>query len=314
MYRKFNEYVDQRFELFGEEYELVTPTNLEELVAAIHIRGLLQQGIDTHEPDSGHPYYHLYRKQTAWIDEYIGNLGEFDNSIMMRNIAYLTKKNGIGIGDLEKILGISTGYISRTAKGNSGKKMSIDNVWRIARIFGVELPALLKRDLQIPNQNTELLSRFLEKLCQQTEDHQIQWQNCGGVSCRLQKRLSAHPYFIWDAEAKEIIYRPSHLDSEARFVLNGDIYSCKDIVPGKELIIVGYSLGDRENRQYDFYFTAVATPSYHRACLEKAFFSSDDRSGALGTIAASLSDKILQQELDAVIAPDVRNIITNYLS
>ena len=314
MSRQFNEYMEHRFELFGEEYELIDPTNLEELVAALHIKDLLQQGINSHEPDSGHPYYHLHRTQEEWIDEYVVRLGELDNSIMMRNIAYLTKKNGIGIGDLEKVLGISTGYISRTAKGNSGKKMSIDNVWRIARLFGVELRALLETDLQIPNQNTELLVRFLEKLRQQTEDNKIQWHNCGGACSEMEERLAVLPYFTEDTNSEEIIYRASHLNPKARFVLADDIYSCKDITPGKEFLMIGYALeGKEESYHIDFYFLSIESPSSNKYRLDKAFFTLDDRFGTLDTFAGNLMDRVQQQEMDAAITPDVRSLITNYL-
>lgn len=310
MSRQYNDLVEHRFELFGEEYDLIAPTNLEELVAALHIKDLLQQGIDSHEPDSGHPYYHLQRTQSDWIDEYVVALGEFDNTIMMKNIAYLTKKNGIGIGDLEKILGISTGYISRTAKGNSGKKMSIDNVWRIARLFGVELRALLEAELQIPNQNTDLLSRFLEKLCKQTENNHIQWKNCGGAATELDGRFASLPCFHDNADTNEIEYRASHLNPASRFVLTNDIFACKDIVEGKEVIIVGYAKDGAEDRcHYDFYLLSAET----RQGLEKMFFTLDDCFGTLDTIAGILKDKIIQQDLDAAITPTVRNIIANYL-
>ena len=184
MSRQYNEAMEHRFEIYGEEYDLVEPTNLEELAEAIRVREVLQQGCDSFEPDTGHPYYHLLRTQQDWIDEYMAELGDFDNSLLTKNIAYLTKKHGIRMGDLEKILGISTGYISRTSKNNSGKKMSIDNVWRIARLFGVELRALLETDLQIPNKNTELIARFLEKLRKQTEDNEMVFQHevCRHVS------------------------------------------------------------------------------------------------------------------------------------
>ena len=42
MSRQYDEKMENRFELYGDEYELVDPTNLEELVEAIHIRELLE--------------------------------------------------------------------------------------------------------------------------------------------------------------------------------------------------------------------------------------------------------------------------------
>jgi len=314
MSRQYDEYMTNRFELFGEEYELVEPTNLEELVEALRIKDLLQQGIDSSEPDSGHPYYHLHRTQEDWISEYITDLGEFDNSHLARNIAYLTKKNGIGIGDLEKILGISAGYISRTAKGGSGKKMSIDNVWRIARLFGVELRALVETDLQIPNKNTELLVRFLDKLRQQTEDNKITWHNRGGACCFMDEKLAQLPCFIAGDEVGATIYRVDHLNPDAKFTLADDIYSCKDIDPQKEFLMVAYAMDEREESYHiDFYFAVPDATVPAQVRLEKAFFTLDDRFGTLDTYAGLLMHQVQTQEMDAAITPEVRSLITDYL-
>ena len=174
MSRMYNNSAEHRFEVFGEEYDLVEPESLVDLVEALRVRDALQEGIDATEPDSGHNYYALQRLQNDWIDEYIVSLGEFDNTMLARNINYLCKKNNIRIGDLERILGISTGYISRTAKEKSGKRMSIDIAWRIARIFSVTLTALIETDLQVPNQNTALVAQFLDKLKARTERNDIE--------------------------------------------------------------------------------------------------------------------------------------------
>ena len=314
MSRQYDEISANRFELFGDEYELVEPTNLEELVEALRIKELLQQGINSHEPDSGHPYYHLQSVQDKWISGYIGNLGEFDNTLLAKNIAYLTKQNGIGIGDLEKILGISTGYISRTAKGGSGKRMSIDNVWKIARLFGVELRALVETDLRIPNKNTELLVRFLDKLRQQTEDNKITWHNCGAVTYYLEERLKKLPCFVEESSSNDTIYRPEHLNPEARFTIADDIYSCKDIDPKREFLMVAYSLDEREeNYHIDFYFMSPDPRSPANLRLEKAFFTLDDRFGTLDTYAGMLMHHVQTQEMDATITADVRNLIADYL-
>lgn len=304
-----------RFEIFGDEYELVCPTNPEELALALHIKDLLQQGCNNYEPDSNHPYYHLLRKQQQFIDEFLSGLGDFDNTLMTRNIVYLTKKHGIRIGDLEKILGISTGYISRTAKGSSGKRMSIDNIWRIARLFGIELRALLETDLQIPNQNTELLTRFLDKLRKQTEDNEIIWKNCGGAVTRLERWLLVLPQFRYDQRREKVAYYVDHLNRNARFFLTGDVYVTNDVYPNRELIMVPYSLEGRDDVDHiDFYFCdrrSVAPNSEPQ--LTKAFFTLDDRFGTLDTYAKVLMERVIAQEMDATLTPDVRKLIADYL-
>lgn len=314
MSRQYNDKTEYQFELFGDTYELIEPTNLEELVAALHIRDLLQEGINSHEPDSGHPYYHLHRTQESWISHYVADLEEFDNTIMMRNITFLTKRNRIGIGELEKILGISTGYISRTAKGNSGKKMSIDNVWRIARLFGVELHALLETDLQVPNKNTELLSRFLDKLRQETEDNKITWHNYGGSATCLDDTLKVLPNFHEDDEECQTYYHAAHLNSEAQFIIMDDMFACKDIAEGKELLMVPYALDGKDKSYHvDFYFLTKTETTPSGLMLEKAFFTIDDQFGTLDSYARVLVSRVYMQEADAALSVDVRSLITDYL-
>ena len=309
MSRMYNNSAEHRFEVFGEEYDLVEPESLVDLVEALRVRDALQEGIDATEPDSGHNYY----LQNDWIDEYIVSLGEFDNTMLARNINYLCKKNNIRIGDLERILGISTGYISRTAKEKSGKRMSIDIAWRIARIFSVTLTALIETDLQVPNQNTALVAQFLDKLKARTERNDIEWENLGGPMCEFDRRLAGME--IFQEESDDVVYRPAHLNSERRFTLADDVYACKGVDPEGLLIMVAYSMDERESSYHiDFYFLRPNNSVNQRWRLDKAFSTIDDRSGQLDRLAGDLMSLVQTQEMDTKITPEVRNVLKNFLN
>lgn len=313
MSRMYNNSAEHRFEVFGEEYDLVEPESLVDLVEALRVRDALQEGIDATEPDSGHNYYALQRLQNDWIDEYIVSLGEFDNTMLARNINYLCKKNNIRIGDLERILGISTGYISRTAKEKSGKRMSIDIAWRIARIFSVTLTALIETDLQVPNQNTALVAQFLDKLKARTERNDIEWENLGGPMCEFDRRLAGME--IFQEESDDVVYRPAHLNSERRFTLADDVYACKGVDPEGLLIMVAYSMDERESSYHiDFYFLRPNNGVNQRWRLDKAFSTIDDRSGQLDRLAGDLMSLVQTQEMDTKITPEVRNVLKNFLN
>lgn len=313
MSRMYNNSAEHRFEVFGEEYDLVEPESLVDLVEALRVRDALQEGIDATEPDSGHNYYALQRLQNDWIDEYIVSLGEFDNTMLARNINYLCKKNNIRIGDLERILGISTGYISRTAKEKSGKRMSIDIAWRIARIFSVTLTALIETDLQVPNQNTALVAQFLDKLKARTERNDIEWENLGGPMCEFDRRLAGME--IFQEESDDVVYRPAHLNSERRFTLADDVYACKGVDPEGLLIMVAYSMDERESSYHiDFYFLRPNNSVNQRWRLDKAFSTIDDRSGQLDRLAGDLMSLVQTQEMDTKITPEVRNVLKNFLN
>ena len=313
MSRMYNNSAEHRFEVFGEEYDLVEPESLVDLVEALRVRDALQEGIDATEPDSGHNYYALQRLQNDWIDEYIVSLGEFDNTMLARNINYLCKKNNIRIGDLERILGISTGYISRTAKEKSGKRMSIDIAWRIARIFSVTLTALIETDLQVPNQNTALVAQFLDKLKARTERNDIEWENLGGPMCEFDRRLAGME--IFQEESDDVVYRPAHLNSERRFTLADDVYACKGVDPEGLLIMVAYSMDERESSYHiDFYVLRPNNSVNQRWRLDKAFSTIDDRSGQLDRLAGDLMSLVQTQEMDTKITPEVRNVLKNFLN
>lgn len=319
MSRQFDNPAANRFELFGEEHELVKPTKPETLAAAIRVRDLLQQACDALDFNPNIPYFQLLNTQQELIDEYISDLGEFDNRILTANINYLTKSLNIRIGDLEKLLGISPGYISRTAKNNSGKKMSIDNVWRIARLFKLELSVLLEIDLQCLSTNTTLLVRFLEKLRRQTEDNEIMWHNCGGSSCDLEKRFRRLPQFRSNRfnDDDDVCYQADHLNPNRKFVLADDIYSTKDVEHGREIVMIAYipaGANDIEGKYHiDFYFLSTDPIDPSDCKLIKMFYTLDDHFGTLDTYASQLMSSVQFQEADTPLTPDIKNLITSYL-
>ena len=42
MSRQFDEYMEEKFEVLGETYEVVEPENFEELMQALHVREVIQ--------------------------------------------------------------------------------------------------------------------------------------------------------------------------------------------------------------------------------------------------------------------------------
>ena len=64
------------------------------------------------------------------------------DSKIYQMIHYLCEKNGTQIGDLEKAIGISTGYISRTRTGN--RRFSLETALKIAEYFNISIDELIK--------------------------------------------------------------------------------------------------------------------------------------------------------------------------
>lgn len=316
MPRQFDEYTSDKFELYGELHSLVDPDNFEELMEALRLRELIQQAIDStmHDEDDSR-YSDILQTQENYIQEFLDRLGEFDNSHLINNISYITKKNGLRLGDLEKLLGVSAGYISRTAKENSSKKLSIDVVWRIARLFEVDIKALIETDLEIPNSNTEMLATFLSKLCRQTEENVIEWESNGGVVCVLNERYKT--LGLITEEDDQAVYHPDHLNPDLKWVLTDDIFVCKVINKDKQFVIIPFNTEKIQRVNYDFIFVwttkDTTSPNGKKHHWEKAFYTSDDRFEKLATCAEALYKIIQNQECDAKVSPSVRSFISGYL-
>ena len=306
------DYIKKGFDIDDNHYSIVFPTSLEELNAAMHVNDVLDAEVIRHEPDDGNPFFYLQRVQKEAIEKFIAAFEEFDNSLLVKNILYLTKSKGIGIGTLERILGISAGYISRTAKENSGKRMSIDAVWKISRIFEVSISSLLGTDLSYPNHNTDLTLRFVEQLTKKTSSGEIDWTNMGGVATELDERISSIGFFNFDIIFTDNLkYSPDHLSNEAEFIITRDMYSCT--VGNKNLLIVPFKLVKSENyEQYDIYFLEKnkSGGSYY---ITLAFSTVDDIPGEIKLKVDELYRLAERQQFDMKLSDDAKTFMTLYV-
>lgn len=308
MSRQFDEYMSDKFELNGELHQLVDPTNLDELVEAINTKDLIQQLIDqqpSYEADWPSP---IMQEQEDLITEYVESLGEFDNSLLVKNLNYLLKKYGLRMGELEKLLGISAGYISRTTKEGSNKRLSIDVLWKIARLFEVDLRVLLMTDMEIPNNNVEMIIRFMSKLRRQTETYDIEWTALGGVETYLDESLKATGLF--KEEDDDTVYIPfEHMNPNVKFILEGDIVGLKDFKPGMYLVIIPFKAESLSSNQISYDFIMVAQDGK----WERVFYTSDTPFYDLDGHAGMLYDAVKSQEFDVKLESSVKSLISDYL-
>ena len=316
MSRQFDEAMEGHFDLYGTEYRLIEPENIEELVAALEVRSALDTHISglMHDEDSS-GYETLLQEQEDYIKEYLDSLGDFDNSHLIGNINYFLRKLNLRMGELEQMIGVSAGYISRTAKENAAKKLSIDVVWKLARLFGVDIKTLGEADLMVPSSNAKMVVKFLDKLCRQTARNEIKWKNRGGTMVYLEEAMKTTGLFTEEEDGTVVYHANDHMNPKYKFVLADDIYTCFGIAPGKELAMIGFSIADKEDSYFlDFVFLSrKGNGSNDDYAWEKAFYSSDDRFRVIEGKAGELMHLVQSQELDAELSPEVRNIITNYL-
>lgn len=118
---------------------------------------------------------------------------ELDKNILFENVAFLLKKQGKKVGELENVAGVSAGYISRTKDGNG--KPGLDFVVKVADFFGVSMDALLKVRFSALTATEEYIVCFLEKLTQDTEADCMDWKKETETDANVSYNFDLHMYF-----------------------------------------------------------------------------------------------------------------------
>lgn len=316
MSRQYNEYMEGKFEIYGETYELVEPSNFDELIKALEIKETIQNYLSglMHDEDPG-VFTDYLQEQEDYINAYLENIGEFDNSLLISNINYLAKKHNLRIGDVERLLGISAGYISRTAKENSAKKLSIDVVWKIAKLFEVSVNSIINSDLRMPRTNTELLINFLGKLFRDTKEDILKWSFEGGFECDAYDRYLELGMVseVSDEETDEYTYRyyPRHLNNNMKWYVAGEIICSEKFVDNKDLVMIPYAKeGCDSIYGVDCFFLWKQGKKWQS---QEVFFSPDAPMSDLEDYAISFYNEVVKTQFDATVAPEVKSILSAYL-
>ena len=307
------------FDLYGEQYHIVEPTCLDELLKAFEIRNMIQSyflSLNSEDPDKNY-WYRILGEQDGNIQTYLDNLGEFDNTVLINNVSYLAKKSGMRFGDLESALGLSAGYISRTAKTDSKKRMSIDVVWKIAKLFEIELSSLIGRDLSVPEHGVDVLVKFIEKLTTKTIASEIVWENHGGYMCSLNSRyVSLGLAKIEDGDdvasyTADVSRDNEDDDREFHWYLASDIYCYRNFQDGKDLVIFNYATPSLKNYEaFDFF---LVWKENGRSKSDRLFNTADDAFAGLRDRAAELVSRISGLEFEPKMTKEHRNLIESFL-
>ena len=318
MSRQYDAYMEGRFEIYGTEYSVVEPSNFGELMKAMEVRDAIQTYLNglMHDEDPGN-FENVLQEQEDYIQEYLDGIEDFDNSILVDNISYLAKKYNLRIGEVEKMLGISTGYISRIANEKSGKKLSIDVVWKISKLFEITIHDLICRDLRIPGSNTELLLQFLSKLRKDTNEDKIYWRFEGGYETEVDERyvdmklVGEIPEDDDVSEYSYYYYPQDHLNPKMRWFVGGSIICTKKFSGNKDLVMIPLSI-ESQQRIYgvDCY---LVWKDQNKWKWQKVFYSNETPMSAIDEVSKAFYESIIETEFDDKVSLSVKNIIADYL-
>ena len=131
----------------------------------------------------------------------------FNKKILFDNIAFMLKKTGKKIGELESEAGVSPGYISRASK-EGGAKPGIDFILKAADALNVSIDTLLRVDMSRLTPTEQYLISFLEKLTKDTLDDKLDWkrESAGYLNERLEADKNGycdHPLFSLETFMEE---------------------------------------------------------------------------------------------------------------
>lgn len=254
-------------------------------------------------------------EQKKQITEFINAQANYDSKFLSTNLDYLLKMHGLRISDLEELLGVSAGYVSRTVNPDSKKRLSVDIVWKISVIFQVNVDDLLNIDFQVPTQSLRDVIDFFKKLKQETDEAIIHWNNQGN------KKENFVGIFFKELEEKGLDgtkryqYAPDGFENNTKAVgLTDDIYSAETSIGELYLLPLENKFEKKGFELYIYTDRGGYSSSYDSTDLELICSTFDDRSNTLKGKCDELFKSVKLHESDFVISESAKNLIDRYLN
>lgn len=152
------------------------------------------------------------------------------NEVLLSNIRELCKKNNISVADLEKILGIGAGTISRWNKANP----SFDKIKAIAKCFNISIDELSGYKTEINPQNhvakeTMQIIEYLIKKTVETDGDRSFWKDYANRQDNVKFLLDGLPSINPDTnlniipEMSKLFYADDEIET---FLL--EVFYCMD--------------------------------------------------------------------------------------
>lgn len=237
------------------------------------------------------------------IDVFVSEIENFDSVTLSENITKLMKRYGLTMQDLETLLGVSNGYVARTMGKDSKKRLSIDIVWKIARLFQINVSDLVNADIDPPAAALQPVIDFVESLINQTREGLIHWENHGTVSDGTTKPLFS------GRDSKK--YDPEN-NSKEDGILCEDIYTIDSNVG-----VISFVKNVRDtNPGFDIYvIEETYDPEYDRsyAVTSKICNTHEEKTGRVEKKCEELLEEIKLHASDFVVSDTAKDLIDRFL-
>ena len=244
-------------------------------------------------------------EQEKQIQDFIEGLADYDSEYFGKNLDLLLKVNKMKISELESILRVSAGYISRTIGNESKRRLSVDILWKIAELFRVNIDDLLNRDLTAPTKDLKQVVSFVKKLYEETENGKIRWENIG-----TEPNEKNSMFFIEKNEVE--CFLPTGVPLFLCDLIGG--YSV-DIPMGTIYLFEEKISGDRNDYSLYFYDESILEESGgEEDPLIKISISSSDPSGIFAAECKKLVNAIKTHERDFFVSAEAKRLMNKYLN
>lgn len=226
-------------------------------------------------------------EQKKIMNGFINAQANYDSKFLSSNLEYLLKLNNLRISDLEELLGVSAGYVSRTVNPDSKKRLSVDIVWKISKIFQVNVDDLLNIDFQVPTQSLCDVIAFFKELEESGLDGTKRYQYAPDGFANITKAVE----------------------------LTDDIFSAETSIGELYLLSLENQFGEKGYELYRYTGREDCGSGYYDSTdLDLICSTFDDKSNILKGKCDELFKSVKLHESDFVISESAKNLIDRYLN
>ena len=100
---------------------------------------------------------------------------DFNRQTVINNLMALIQNSGMKMGDAERKLGVSAGYLSRLSKKENESALSAEFIWKISQLFGVSVDTLVRDDIDEEDKMIGYMRKFITKLATKTASGEMTW-------------------------------------------------------------------------------------------------------------------------------------------
>lgn len=241
-----------------------------------------------------------------YIQEYADSLDVPYTDELKKNVELLISRHNLKMGQFEeRVLGLSSGYLSRTMGRGATKKMSVQTLAKMSRVFGISLDRLIFEDLEKESDNLMMLRSFIGKLRDQTKYGEIVWDEYSMDTLLSQAR-----------EMQDKGINPGSLEKyvakDQDIILSGKVLRTPRFIRKRDLLIIPYKIIDDPQVMYDYVIYEDGADAWE-TCFDVLFSSNDDASGILKTESQALYDEIIDKMNDIVVSKEAKAVILDYL-